>query len=91
MHGIDTKCNDPVLLALSTMKLNVDDDFMPRLKAAYFSCSCFFDKNELRHRIHNIVKSSEYRYRHRQRVDPVSPSCCDSPSGKSFNKEGIAT
>ena len=66
MHGIDMNGNAPTLLTLSTMKLNIDDDFLSRLKGAYSSCSYFSDENELRRKRQNILKSSDglFRYHH---------------------------
>ena len=67
MLDIDTNGNDPVLLALSTLKLNVDDDPLSKLKKAFSACSYFSDENELRRKRQNNVKSSDrlFRYHHR--------------------------
>ena len=42
MHAIDNNYDDPALLALSTLEiLNVDDDFLSKLKGAVSSCNNF--------------------------------------------------
>ena len=84
MSDIDTYGNDPALMALSTMELNVGDDYLNTLKRACFSCSYFSNDNDLRRKRQNIVKLSDelFRYHHR--------GVCDPPSGRSL-KEGIAT
>jgi len=42
--NIDTNGNDPALLTLSTMELNVGDNILSKLKGAYSSCSYFSDR-----------------------------------------------
>jgi len=37
VHGIDNIGNDPALIALSTMELNINDDFLSKMKGAYSS------------------------------------------------------
>jgi len=65
-HEIDTNGDDPMLLAISSMKLNGDDGFLSKLKGAYSSCNYFSTENELRRKRRNIVKSSDglFRYHH---------------------------
>ena len=49
-HGIDTNGSGPALLALSTLEiLNVDDDFLSKLKGAFSSCiDCSYENIERR-------------------------------------------
>ena len=52
-NGIDAT----LLLALSTMELNVDDDFLSKSKGAYSSWNQFSGENELRGKRQTILKS----------------------------------
>ena len=67
MPYIDTNDNGPELLAISTLELSVNDDFLSILKGRYFSYSYFSDDNESRRTRQHIAKSSYglFRYLHR--------------------------
>ncbi len=74
MSYIDNNGNDPALLALSTLEtLNVDEDFLSKLKRAYSICNYFFDENiewRLRRRIEKSFDGLFSRY-HNRVVIPV--------------------
>ena len=68
VHGIESSGSYPELLALSTLEsLNVDDDFLSKLKGAYASYSHFSNEDIDQRKRHNIEKSSNglFRYYHR--------------------------
>jgi hypothetical protein len=66
---IDTNGNALALLALSTLEiLNVDDDFLSKLKGAHSSCNDFCNENIERRLRHNIDKSSLGLFRYHNRV-----------------------
>jgi hypothetical protein len=59
VHDIDTNNNNPELLALSTLEiLNVDEDFVSKLKGAYSACNYFSNENiesRLRQKLRKIM------------------------------------
>jgi hypothetical protein len=75
---IDTDGNDLALIALSIMELNVDDDFLSKLKwrIPCVAISPIRRNYNGRGQICDIVR----------RNVPVSPTCCDPPSGKASKK-----
>jgi len=56
--------NEPTLLALSTKELNVDVEFLTKLKEAYSSCIYFFEENSFRWKSQKTVKSSYGLFRY---------------------------
>jgi hypothetical protein len=72
---IDTNGNDPALLSPLTLELNVDDDFLSKLKGADSACSYYFSgENELRRKSQNIMKSSDELFRYHHRVGIPRPA-----------------
>ena len=81
MHNIIYNGNDPALLALPTFQsLNVDDDFLSKLKEAYSSCNYFFDENICRRKRQLIEKSPDglFRYHHREVIPRPSLALIES-------------
>ena len=56
--------NKPALLALRMEALIVDVDFLTQLKEAWSSCIYFSNKNSVRWKSQNIVKSSDGLFRY---------------------------
>ncbi len=72
--------SDPALLALATFQsLNVDDDFLSKLKGAYSSCNYLSDENIGRRKRQLIEKSSDGLFRYQK-------SCGDTPSNIGLDK-----
>jgi hypothetical protein len=66
---INSNCNGPALLALSTLEaLNVGDDFLSNLKGAYSTCAYFSNDNNKRRLRQKIEKSSDGLFRYHNRV-----------------------
>jgi hypothetical protein len=66
---IDTHGNDHALLALSTLEaLNVDDDFLSKLKGTYSACGYFSNDNIRRRLRQKIEKSSDKLFSYHNRV-----------------------
>ncbi len=69
MHIVIYNGNDPSLLAPSTLEsLNVDDDFLPRLKGAYSTCHYFSDENIYRKKRRLIEQSSDGLFRYHNHI-----------------------
>ena len=63
-----TNSNDPSLLAISKLEaLNVDDDFLSKLKGAYSTCAYFSNENIERRLRQKIEKSSDGLCRYHDR------------------------
>jgi len=72
---IHSNGNDPALLALSILEaLNVDDDFMSKLKGAYSIFAYFCNENIERRLRQKIEKSSDGLFRHHNRVVILRPA-----------------
>ena len=59
--------NDTALLVLSTDTVSVDDDFLTKLKTAYFSCSYFADE-KTRWKGHGLINSPNGLYTYHDRL-----------------------
>ncbi len=79
MPDVDTNGNDLALLALSTLEiLNVDDDFLSKLKGTYSTRTYFCNKNIKRRSRQEIEESPDKLFSYHK-------SSSDSPSGKCFD------